>query len=101
MTVDIDMETLHQGVSQTLAGIETVLKVIGTGMETYDRQTQLTVALLGSLTVAAGNGLAKEQGEMGLRTMKTEVEQCLAESKDVWMELLAGSQDVMLKMMMG
>ena len=101
MDIELDYELLHNGVSQTLTGIETILKCLGTQMEHYDEQTALTIALLGSLTVSAGKGLANENGENGLKAMKQEVESTLADTRETWMKLLAGSQDMILKSMMG
>ena len=101
MDIDLDYEELHKGVSQTLTGVETILKCLGTQMEHYDEQTALTIALLGSLTVSAKKGLATENGENGLRDMKQEVESTLAATRETWMQLLAGSQDLILKSMMG
>ena len=101
MSETIDYETIHKGIETILMGFETILIEAGRHMGDMPQDARMSIGLAGSLIQAARTGLSEDNGESGILQAKKCIETLLGETKEVWMGLLAGSQEMILSAMMG
>jgi len=101
MSETIDYETIHMGIETILMGLETILIEAGKHMDEMPQDARMSIGLTGSLIQAARTGLSEDNGELGILEAKKCVETLLGETKEVWMGLLAGSQEMIMKAMIG
>jgi hypothetical protein len=101
MSETIDYETIHKGIETILMGFETILIEAGKHMGDMPQDARMSIGLAGSMIQAARAGLSEDSGELGIFEAKKCIETLLGETKDVWIGLLANSQEMIMSAMMG